>query len=290
VIEVAGSLVNRPLDTAVREEPMSPYRYHAGRTPLLISMPHAGVFVPDGILAGMTEQARQLPDTDWHVDRLYDFAKELGASLLIATHSRYVIDVNRPPDDRPLYPGADNTELCPTTTFGRTAIYAPGCEPDDAEIKRRLDAIWRPYHAQLASSLQQAIGRHGIALLYEAHTIRSRVPRFFKGRLPDLNLGTAHGTSAARALEARMVAVCQSARSYTSILNGRFVGGYITRHYARPGDNIHAVQLELSQRTYMDEEPPFPFDQPQADRVRPVLRQLLQVMLDWAGEVVRDPA
>jgi N-formylglutamate deformylase len=261
---------------------MSPYRYHAGRTPLLISMPHAGVFVPDGILARMTEHARLLPDTDWHVDRLYDFAKELGASLLIATHSRYVIDVNRPRDDQPLYPNADNTGLCPTTTFDRTPIYAPGNEPDDAEIERRLDAIWRPYHEQLARSLQQTIEHHGIALLYEAHTIRSRVPRLFEGRLPDLNLGTANSASAARELESRMFAVCQSARGYTSFLNGRFVGGYITRHYGRPDDNIHAVQLELSQRNYMDEEPPFRFDQPQADRIRIVLRQLLQVMLDWA--------
>jgi len=262
---------------------VSPYRYHAGQTPLLISVPHAGTFVPARILDGMTKQARMLPDTDWYVDHLYDFARDLGASLVVATHSRYVIDVNRPPDDRPLYPGADNTGLCPTTLFDRTPIYVAGQEPDETEIARRLNAVWQPYHDRLAESLRHAVERYGIALLYEAHTIRSRVPRFFQGRLPDLNLGTADGESAAHELEARMFAVCHSARSYTSVLNGRFKGGYITRHYGRPVDNVHVVQLELSQQTYMEEEPPFRFDETRANRIRTVLRELVGVMLDWGG-------
>jgi N-formylglutamate deformylase len=261
---------------------MSPYRYYAGRTPLIISMPHAGTFVPDDMINRMRERARLLPDTDWHVDRLYDFAEDLGASRLVATHSRYVIDVNRPPDDQPLYPGADNTGLCPLTLFDRTPLYEPGREPDEAEIERRLKTVWQPYHDRLTESLQQTISRFGVALLYEAHTIRSRVPRFFRGQLPDLNLGTADGTSAAPELEARMFAVCQSARNYTSVLNGRFKGGYIVRHYGRPAENIHAVQLELSQRTYMEEEPPFRFNEALATQVRAVLRELVEVMLKWA--------
>lgn len=261
---------------------MPPYHFHVGLTPPLISMPHAGTFVPAGMLERMTERARALPDTDWHVDQLYDFAESLGANLVVATHSRYVIDLNRPPDDLPLYPGADNTGLCPTTLFDRTPIYLPGHEPDDAEIERRLDEIWRPYHEQLASSLQHAIDRYGIALLYEAHTIRSCVPRFFEGQLSDLNLGTADGTSAASELEARMFAVCQSAQGYTSALNGRFKGGYITRHYGCPKKNVHAVQLELSQRTYMEEEPPFRFHQTRANQIRVVLQELFDVMLKWA--------
>jgi N-formylglutamate amidohydrolase len=262
---------------------MSPYRYHAGGTPLLISVPHAGIFVPAGILSGFTERARMLPDTDWHTDRLYDFADGLGASLLVATHSRYVIDLNRPPDDQPLYPGANNTGLCPTMLFDGTPIYMPGKEPDDAEVQRRLHETWRPYHQRLADSLDQLLNRHGVALLYEAHTIRSRVPRLFEGRLPDLNLGTAGGASASHELEARMFAVCQSARNYSSVLNGRFKGGYITRHYGRPQANIHAVQLELSQRNYMDEAPPFPFDEMRAEPIRVVLRALIEHMLDWAA-------
>jgi N-formylglutamate deformylase len=262
---------------------MFPYRYHAGRTPLLISMPHAGTFVPARMLDDMADRARLLPDTDWHVDRLYDFARDLGASLLVATHSRYVIDLNRPPDDRPLYPGADNTGLCPTTLFDGSPLYSPGHEPDDSEIGRRLEAIWQPYHRRLRDSLEQAVNRHGIALLYEAHTIRSRAPRFFQGCLPDLNLGTADGASASPDLETRMFAVCHSARGYTSVLNGRFKGGYITRQYGRPQDSVHAVQLELSQQTYMEEEPPFRFDETRASQIRTVLRGLVEVMLKWAA-------
>lgn len=253
-------------------------------------MPHAGTFVPPSMLDDMTERARTLPDTDWHVDRLYAFARDLGASLLIGTHSRYVIDVNRPPDDRPLYPGADTSELCPTTLFDRGPIYIHGREPDHTEIARRLETIWMPYHERLSKGLRQAVSRYGVALLYEAHTIRSRVPRFFKGRLSDLNLGTVHGRSAAPELEARLYEVCRSAQSYTSVLNGRFIGGYITRHYGRSRHTrhygrarhkTHAVQLELSQRTYMEEAPPFRFDETRADQIHTVLRELVEVMLDW---------
>ena len=247
-------------------------------------MPHAGTFVPAGMLDGMTERARTVPDTDWHVDRLYDFAKGLGASLLVATHSRYVIDVNRPPDDRPLYPGAENSELCPITLFDRSPVYIRGHEPDDMEIERRLETIWRPYHEQLSKGLRRAVSRYGVALLYEAHTIGSRVPRFFEGRLPDLNLGTVHGRSAAPELEARLFGVCRSARTYTSVLNGRFVGGYITRHYGCPRQKTHAVQLELSQATYMDEAPPFRFDEVRAEQIRAVLRALVEAMLGWGAK------
>lgn len=236
------------------------------------------------MLDRMTERARLLPDTDWHVDRLYAFARDLGAGLLVATHSRYVIDLNRPPDDRPLYPGADNTGLCPTTLFDRTPIYLPGQEPDDAEIDWRFGSIWQPYHDRLSESLHQAVARHGIALLLETHTIRSRVPRFFEGQLPDLNVGTAEGTSAGNELEARVFAVCQSARGYTSVLNGRLVGGYITRRYGRPRNNVHAVQLELSQRTYMEEGPPFSLDEGRASQLGVVLRELVEVMLKWAAQ------
>lgn len=262
---------------------MLPYRYYEGSTPLLVSVPHAGTFVPAEMLDRMTGPARLLPDTDWHVDRLYDFAGTLDASLLIATHSRYVIDVNRPPDNSPLYPDADNTGLCPTTLFDHTAIYVSGAEPDAAQIERRMKKIWRPYHERLIEVLQQKVDRYGVALLYEAHTIPSRVPRFFQGRLPDLNLGTANGRSASSELETLLFEICRSAHGYTSVLNGRFTGGYITRHYGRPSESIHAVQLELSQCTYMDENSPFHFEPALADRVRPVLRRLLQAMLGWAS-------
>jgi N-formylglutamate deformylase len=259
------------------------YRFTAGTTPLLVSMPHVGTHIPEPLAARMTETARTVPDTDWHVDRLYDFLDELGASVIRATHSRYVVDLNRPPDSAPLYPGAANTGLCPTEQFDGTPIYRAGEAPDAAEVQQRLALFWRPYHERLAAELQALKARHGIALLYEAHTIRSRVPRLFDGRLPDINLGTADGGAAAPDLAAQLIQAAGAAKHYTSVLNGRFKGGYITRHYGRPADGIHAVQLELSQITYMDEDPPFRFREDLAAAVRPTLRRVLQAMLTWAA-------
>ena len=263
---------------------MEIFRFSAGAAPLLVSIPHCGTRVPDALAARMTPEALALPDTDWHVDRLYDFAGGLGASVLAATHSRYVIDLNRPPDNAPLYPGADNTGLCPTTTFAREPIYRAGQEPGEDDISRRTDTCWRPYHERLEAELARIRGSHGFALLFDAHSIRSRVPRFFAGRLPDLNLGTADGASADAGLGARFEAIGQGADGYSSVLNGRFKGGYITRNYGRPSEGVHAVQLELSEITYMDEDPPYAWREDRASRIRPVLKALLEEMLAWAGE------
>jgi N-formylglutamate deformylase len=260
---------------------MDIYRFTAGTTPLLVSMPHVGTHVPEALAARMTDSGRAVPDTDWHVDRLYDFLGDLGASVIQATHSRYVVDLNRPPDSAPLYPGAANTGLCPTEQFDGAPIYRPGQAPGDAEVQERLALFWRPYHERLASALQALKARHGIALLYEAHTIRSRVPRLFDGRLPDINLGTADGAAAAADLADRLIQAAAAAKQYASVLNGRFKGGYITRHYGRPAEGIHAVQLELSQVTYMDEDPPYRFRDDLAAAVRPTLRSVLQAMLEW---------
>ncbi len=260
-----------------------PYRFGAGRTPLLVSMPHVGTHLPADVARRMTEAARAVPDTDWHVDRLYDFLPGLGVATIRATHSRYVVDLNRPPDGGPLYPGASNTGLCPVTLFDDGPIYLPGEAPGADEIARRLEAYWRPYHDRLAAELAALKEQHGLALLFEAHSIRSRVPRFFEGRLPDLNLGTAGGASAAPELAARLAEVAGEAAGYTSILNGRFTGGYITRAYGRPGESVHAVQLELVQATYMDEVS-FAFREDLAAPLRPVLRRMIETMLDWASE------
>jgi N-formylglutamate deformylase len=246
-------------------------------------VPHAGTYIPEEIRSRLTEAAIALPDTDWHVDRLYDFLDDLGASVLVATHSRYVIDLNRPPDSAPLYPGAANTGLCPTEQFDGAPIYQAGEAPGEAEVQERLALFWRPYHDRLAAELQALKARHGIALLYEAHTIRSRVPRLFDGRLPDINLGTADGASAAADLATRLIQAATAAKQYSSVLNGRFKGGYITRSYGRPGEGVHAVQLELSQITYMDEDPPYRFREDLAATVRPTLRGVLQAMLAWGG-------
>lgn len=263
---------------------MEPYRFTAGTLPLLVSMPHTGTYVPPAIKARMTEAAQGLPDTDWHMDRLYDFLGAIGASTIAATHSRYVIDLNRAPDGAALYPGANNTELCPTTTFAEEAIYRSGEEPDAAEIAQRRNDVWQPYHDRLAEELSAIKARHGIALLWDAHSIRSEVPRFFDGRLPDLNLGSADDASAEKSLMNILTSVAREAEvlGYSYAINGRFKGGYITRHYGDPANAIHAVQLELSQITYMDEDPPFAFREDLADKVRPVLAGLIQTMLAWA--------
>lgn len=257
------------------------YRFTPGDAPLLVSMPHVGTHIPKDLAARMTEAAQGVPDTDWHVDRLYDFLPALGASILQATHSRFVIDLNRPPDGKPLYPGASNTELCPTTLFDDGRIYRPGAEPAAPEIADRLERFWRPYHARLAAALDDVRRRHGYALLFDAHSIRSEVPRFFAGRLPDINLGTGGGSTAAPLLAARLLETAQAAVRYTSVLNGRFTGGYITRRYGRPAVGVHGIQLELAQLTYMDEQPPFGFREDRAVAIRPVLRRIVEAMLGW---------
>lgn len=257
-------------------------RLRQGTQPLLISMPHVGTYVPPALAARFTPEARQVHDTDWHLERLYDFADELGASVLVATHSRYVVDLNRPPDGASLYPGQNVTGLCPVDTFACTPLYANGTGPDNAEIAARRDAIWVPYHQQLRAELDRIRTVHGVAVLWDAHSIRSVLPRFFEGRLPDLNLGTANGASCDPALAQELLAVAQSASGYSAVLNGRFQGGHITRHYGQPHNNIHALQLELTQRSYMQEAMPFDYLPTVAADIQPTLRRLLQTTLAFA--------
>jgi len=261
-----------------------PFRLVEGTTPLLVSMPHVGLYIPPDIETGMTAASDPRADTDWHIDRLYDFAAGLGASTIAATHSRYVIDLNRRPDGAVLYAGADNTELCPTSTFDRLPLYPDGGMPDDSEVARRIAAYWRPYHDHVTAELHRLKTRFGHALLFDAHSIRSQVPRFFDGRLPDLNLGTRDGTTAeptlVEALETTLVRTAGPC-GYTWIRDGRFKGGYITAQYGRPEESVQAVQMELSQITYMDEGPPFAFREDLATGIRPVLKALLETMLAW---------
>jgi N-formylglutamate deformylase len=260
----------------------TPFHFRPGTRPLLISMPHVGTHVPPALAARFTDEARQVPDTDWHLERLYDFAEALGASVLVATHSRYVIDLNRPPDGASLYPGQSVTGLCPVDSFDDTPLYAQGDVPDEAEIAARREAIWQPYHAMLAQELARLKAAHGIAMLWDAHSIRSELPRFFDGKLPDLNLGTGKGTSCDAALADRLLGMARQAEGYTSVLNGRFTGGYITRQYGRPADGVHAVQLEMTQCSYMQEALPFDYLPEVAARVQPHLRRMLETVLDFA--------
>jgi N-formylglutamate deformylase len=263
---------------------METFELIPGSTPLLVSMPHNGTVIPQAIAKCMTEHARTIPDTDWHMDRLYDFATRLGAGVLIARYSRYVVDLNRPPDDKPLYPGTNNTELCPLTCFDESPVYLPGEAPDKLEVKDRVERYWHPYHRQLKDELERLKRIHGVAVLFEAHSIRSEVPRFFDGRLPDFNLGTADGASCDLQLQKLLRGVLQFAKGYTFVVNGRFKGGYNTRNYGAPRNGIQALQLEQAQSTYMDEHYPFAYDEARAKRVKPYLLQLLETVLAWTAE------
>lgn len=250
-----------------------------GTLPLLISMPHVGTHIPADILATMTDVAREMDDCDWHLERLYAFAARRGASVLAPSHARYVVDLNRPPDNANLYPGQDTTGLLPVDTFDKAPLYHPGGEPTQAEAARRVARYWQPYHDALERTLAELKARHGAVLLWEAHSIRSHVPRFFEGRLPDFNFGTASGASAAPGM-AQALADCATRQGgYTAVANGRFKGGYITRQYGRPEQGIHAVQLELSQVTYMQETRPYAYDEALAGRVEGVLEALLDEAL-----------
>jgi len=260
------------------------FKFRPGGTPLLVSMPHVGTHIPPHIAATMTDAALHLADTDWHLELLYDFLDEIGASVVVATHSRYVIDLNRPPDNANLYPGQDTTGLCPVDTFAREPLYKDGAIPGEAEIAGRITQYWQPYHAALQGELQRLRAQHGVALLWDAHSIASVVPRFFDGKLTDFNLGTASGASCAQDLAQQLTAIAEAATAYTTATNGRFKGGYITRQYGKPDHDIHAVQLELSQITYMEESFPFRFNEEVAQQVRPTLSRLLEAMLEWAGK------
>ncbi|WP_233868920.1 N-formylglutamate deformylase [Paraburkholderia adhaesiva] len=255
------------------------YTLERGTAPLLISIPHLGTHIPDALRGQYTDIALTVADTDWHLDRLYAFAKELGATILGARISRYVIDLNRPPNDESLYPGQTTTSLCPTETFRGEPIYRDGHAPDAAERQRRVTAYWQPYHDTLRAELQRLRTQHANVLLWEAHSIASVLPRLFDNKLPDLNIGTQEGRTAAAEVQARAERAA-AASAYTSIANGRFKGGYITRHFGAPHDGVHAIQLEMCQSTYMHEAAPFDYDPALAATVEPVLREMVTGALD----------
>ncbi|WDY58430.1 N-formylglutamate deformylase [Pseudomonas sp. PSKL.D1] len=257
--------------------------FHQGCLPLLISMPHAGLKLTPAVQEGLVDAARSLPDTDWHIPRLYDFARELGASVVAAEYSRFVIDLNRPDDDKPLYAGA-TTGLYPATLFEGQPLFKDGQAPSADERATYLEHIWRPYHDTLRNELARLRALHGYALLWDAHSIRSLIPHLFDGKLPDFNLGTFNGASCDPELANRLQGVCAETEAYSHVLNGRFKGGHITRHYGAPHDHVHAVQLELAQSTYMEEVNPFSYREDLAQPTQAVLKNLLEALLAWGRE------
>jgi N-formylglutamate deformylase len=254
---------------------------HRGSTPLLVSLPHVGTRIPPALQPLYTERALQVEDTDWYLDRLYAFAADLGASLLVPRFSRYVIDLNRPSDNRPMYAGRNNTELCPTRHFTGEPIYRAGQAPDDAEIARRVCACWQPYHDALQGELERLRATHGHAVLFDSHSIKSELPWLFEGTLPHMNLGTVDGHSCSPGLRDALAAVLAAQADYSHVVDGRFKGGHITRQYGRPQHGVHAVQLEMCWRAYMDETPPYRWHEARAAEVTPLLRRLVLAMRDW---------
>jgi N-formylglutamate deformylase len=250
---------------------------HAGSAPLVISLPHSGTQLPDELRTRLTPAALRLEDTDWHVERLYDFAREAGAAWLEARNSRYLIDLNRPPDDTALYPGQLSTGLCPVASFAGEPLYADA-PPNPAEVAARRERYWEPYHRALQELLDAARTRHGFAVLLDAHSIRSEVPRLFAGRLPDVNLGTADGRACDRRLSTALVARLGAQGTFSHVLDGRFKGGHITRAYGRPELGVHAVQIELAQAAYMDEQT-MRYDGARAAPLGALLRSLVAELL-----------
>lgn len=251
------------------------YSFHRGSLPLLISVPHAGTEVPQEVFRRFTLAAQALPDTDWHVDRLYGFARELGASMIVANYSRYVVDLNRSPDSQPLYESSPTSAVCPTHTFAGDPIYMSGEEPSTAEVDERIARYWRPYHSEIELELKRLRTEHGYAVLWDAHSVASEVPGLFAGVLPEFNFGTRDDASCPRALAERVLERVTREGKYGAVLNGRFKGGYITLSHGRPRERCYAIQLELAQRVYMDEGSPGTWNPTKANGAERVIRDLL---------------
>jgi N-formylglutamate deformylase len=261
---------------------------HRGNSPLLVSFPHTGTELPADLEAKFLSPWQARRDADWWVDRLYDFAAGLGATTVRTRISRSVIDVNRDPSGASLYPGQATTELCPTTDFDGDPLYREGSGPNADEIARRREAYFMPYHAALRSELERLRGAHSNIVLFEAHSIRSRIPRLFEGELPQFNIGTNGDKSCSPELTGAVQSVCAAA-PHTHVVNGRFKGGWTTRHYGQPHRGIHAIQLELACRGYMDEPGhptpdnwPTPYSEARTADLRAVLKEILSAALAFA--------
>lgn len=257
-----------------------------GSGPIVLGLPHTGTDLPPDVAGALNDHGRALIDTDWHIHRLY---AGLGDVTTVRTPiHRYVIDVNRPPDGASLYPGQATTDLCPLTDFDGREIYRSGQKPDATEVERRRSAYHAPYHAALEQQLNRVKARHGVAILYDCHSIRSHIPRLFDGTLPDFNIGTNLSTSCAKAVEDKVLKICKQATAYSTILNGRFKGGWTTRAYGRPDQGFHAIQMELAQSTYLtSESPPWEFSTEKSTQLRVVLTKVINSLtaLVTAGDL-----
>ena len=263
-----------------------PVRVQPGEGPVILAFPHVGTGLPPEVAARLNAEGRLVRDTDWHIHELYAGLIP-GLTTVTATQSRYVIDLNRDPSGASLYPGQTTTGLIPETTFDNVPIWQEGRAPDAAEIARRLDQVHRPYHAALMAEVERVRARHGVAVLYDCHSIRSEIPWLFPGTLPDLNIGTNGGTSCAPEIEAAVAGIA-AASGHSWVLNGRFRGGWTTRHYGQPGSGVHAIQMELAQASHLaSEAPPFALDPAKAAHLQTTLTKILAALADIAPRLAR---
>lgn len=266
---------------------MSAFEVKQGSSPVILGLPHTGTDVPDDIWARLNDNGRILADTDWHIHHLYDGLLN-NVTTVRATFHRYCIDANRDPNGSSLYPGQNTTGLIPTTDFDGLAIWKDGEAPKEADIADRITRFHKPYHDALAAEIERVKAIHGVAILYDCHSIRSHIPFLFEGKLPDFNVGTDMGKTCDPRIEAATVEVTQNASGYTSILNGRFKGGWTTRHYGKPETGIHAIQMELAQSTHLaTEAAPFDYDRAKADKLRMYLKTILERLENIAAELKR---
>ncbi|MEX0286444.1 MAG: N-formylglutamate deformylase [Paracoccaceae bacterium] len=252
-----------------------------GNGPIVLGLPHTGTGLPPEIAGALNETGLAQADTDWHIHKLYSGLLDDATTVRTPVH-RYAIDVNRAPDGASLYPGQNTTGLCPLTDFDGRSIYREGAEPSAEEVERRRLAYHAPYHSALTAELERVRAIHGVAILYDCHSIRSDIPFLFDGTLPDFNVGTNLGATCAPVIEAAVTQICKDAEGYSAVLNGRFKGGWTTRHYGQPAKGIHAIQMELAQSTYMLEQAPWTYDADKAARLRPILSQILTTLSDLA--------
>ncbi len=266
---------------------MIPVEVTRGDGPVVLGLPHTGTWLPQDVFARLNARGQMLADTDWHIERLYDGLLP-GATTVRASFHRYLIDANRDPSGESLYPGQNTTGLVPLSDFDGAPIWTT--LPDTAQIETRRASYHAPYHAALAAELERVRARHGVAILYDCHSIRSHIPFLFDGTLPDFNTGTNDGTTCAPQLEAAVAAICTQAKGYTSVLNGRFKGGWTTRHYGQPARGIHAIQMELAQSTHLSTEaPPFAYDAAKANQLRGHLRAILETLETLAPSLRGQP-
>ncbi|MEZ5525047.1 MAG: N-formylglutamate deformylase [Pseudomonadales bacterium] len=254
------------------------FSYQQGNSPVIVSFPHDGMRLPPEIAPQLNELGKQVPDTDWYVNRLYNFLPELDVSFFIPEFSRYVVDLNRSSQGGALYPGQYETSVCPVATFDGEPIYREGCEPDAQEVQRRIGSYWQPYHDHIQSEIERIKALHGYAILWDAHSIRGMVPQLFDGVLPHLNFGTGGGLSCTPEILRRVTDIAYGQEYYSVVENARFKGGFITRHYGNPAENVHTIQLEINQSIYMQEGAAAALDEAKCERLRPLLKQFLHAL------------